>query len=70
MKDPGLCADCAHGREIVSGRGSRFWLCRRSETDPAWPRYPALPVLRCDGFEDGTKGGGAPPASSEPSESL
>jgi hypothetical protein len=28
-----------------------FWLCRRSETDPAFPRYPALPVLACTGYE-------------------
>ena len=47
----GLCATCRHARRIVSDRGSRFWLCRRSETDPAFPRYPALPVLACTGFE-------------------
>jgi len=28
-----------------------FRLCERSATDPAYPRYPALPVLRCPGFE-------------------
>jgi hypothetical protein len=47
----GLCATCRHARRIVSGKGSAFWLCRRSETDPAFPRYPALPVLRCTGYE-------------------
>lgn len=47
----GLCATCAHGREVVSGKGSRFLLCERSRTDAAYPRYPALPVLSCRGYE-------------------
>ena len=46
----GLCAECAHGRTIVSGRGSTFWLCRLSASDPRFARYPRLPVLRCAGF--------------------
>jgi hypothetical protein len=28
-----------------------FWRCERSLTEPAYPRYPALPMLRCTGFE-------------------
>ncbi len=48
---PGLCATCLHGRRIETTRGSVFWLCQRSATDPAYPRYPALPVLRCPGYE-------------------
>jgi hypothetical protein len=51
---PGLCGRCEHGRAIVSGKGTTFWLCRRSQTDPAYPRYPVLPVVRCAGFEPGT----------------
>lgn len=51
MTDPGLCAGCRHGREIRSDRGSVFWLCRRSATDPRFPRYPALPVRACPGYE-------------------
>ena len=47
----GLCAECAHGRRVVSGRGSVFWLCRRADGDSAFPRYPRLPVLRCAGYE-------------------
>ena len=46
----GLCDRCAHQRVVVSGRGSRFSLCRRSERDPRFPRYPPLPVLRCPGY--------------------
>jgi hypothetical protein len=47
----GLCTDCQHTREIVSGKGSRFFYCRRSETDARYVKYPALPVLRCTGYE-------------------
>lgn len=28
-----------------------FLLCRRSESDARYPRYPSLPVIRCAGFE-------------------
>jgi hypothetical protein len=28
-----------------------FWMCERSLTEPSFPRYPTLPVLRCRGFE-------------------
>ena len=51
MADPGLCDACRHSRRVESARGSLFWLCRRSETDPAYPRYPRLPVVICPGFE-------------------
>jgi len=42
--DPGLCAGCRHSR-YVRGRASSFWLCRLSDSDPAFPRYPRLPVV-------------------------
>lgn len=48
--DPGLCRACRHSRLIRSGRGSTFWLCELSRTDPAFPRYPPLPVVSCGGF--------------------
>jgi hypothetical protein len=65
---PGLCGRCEHARRIVSGKGSTFWLCRRSETDPAYPRYPALPVVRCAGFEPetATAPDPTPPQPSDP----
>jgi len=47
----GLCATCRHSRVVTSKRGSEFRLCERSRTEPRFPRYPALPVLRCNGFE-------------------
>jgi hypothetical protein len=46
----GLCSRCEFQRVITSGRGSRFSLCERSATDPAYPKYPRLPVLACAGF--------------------
>ena len=65
MIAPGLCAACRHGRPIRSDRGSQFWLCRRSASDPTFARYPALPVLACRGFErrpdDGHDGNTRPP---------
>jgi len=44
----------------VSARGSVFILCELSRTDPAFPRYPNLPVLRCSGYVART--GGSHPA--------
>jgi hypothetical protein len=49
----GLCALCVHVRVVVSGKGSRFYLCKRSEVDPRFAKYPRLPVLECIGFEKG-----------------
>jgi hypothetical protein len=46
----GLCARCAHALVIRNDRGSRFYLCRLSATDPRFPKYPPLPVRRCTGF--------------------
>ena len=47
----GLCGACAHARRITSARGSVFWRCARSATDPRFAKYPALPVRACAGFE-------------------
>jgi hypothetical protein len=49
---PGLCASCKNARR-VGGRRSDFWLCELSQRDPAYPRYPRLPVMRCAGYEPG-----------------
>jgi hypothetical protein len=48
----GLCATCVHCR-VVRTRRSAFYLCQRSFTDPRFPKYPRLPVLRCIGHEPG-----------------
>ncbi|MGB2712100.1 MAG: hypothetical protein WBC33_11370 [Conexibacter sp.] len=47
----GLCNLCRHQQIVRTTRGSVFSLCRRSKTDPAFPRYPRLPVAECRGFE-------------------
>jgi hypothetical protein len=47
----GLCASCVHAATVASSKGSVFWLCRLSETNPAFKKYPALPVVVCAGFE-------------------
>ena len=47
----GLCGHCRHAERIVSTRGAVFYLCRRSFTDPAFPKYPPLPVVACPGYE-------------------
>ena len=47
----GLCERCSFIRRVRNRRGSTFVLCRRSEEDPRYARYPRLPMLRCLGFE-------------------
>jgi len=46
----GLCFDCAHARRVESARGSVFFLCELSLTDPRFPRYPRLPIISCSGY--------------------
>jgi hypothetical protein len=64
----GLCDSCAHQLLVRNTRGSVFSLCRRSREDPAFPRYPRLPVLACRGHEPRTSdepggGGGGEPST-------
>jgi hypothetical protein len=47
----GLCDTCRHLKVIRNDRGSVFYLCRLSFTDPRFPRYPAIPVVACPGYE-------------------
>ena len=46
----GLCDTCEHQQEVRNTRGSVFSLCKLSRDDPAYPRYPRVPVLSCDGY--------------------
>jgi len=46
----GLCFDCQHTQPIQSARGSTFFRCRLSDSDPNFPKYPRLPVLQCAGY--------------------
>ncbi|HEY3495926.1 MAG TPA: hypothetical protein VGK73_14610 [Polyangiaceae bacterium] len=37
---------------VRSAKGSEFWLCERSRTEPErFPKYPRLPVRSCSGYE-------------------
>lgn len=47
----GLCGRCTHVQRVPSHRGVVFYLCGRAATDPRYPRYPALPMLACPGYE-------------------
>jgi predicted CoA-binding protein len=55
----GLCRDCRHARQVPA-TDTTYWLCRRSSTDPSFPKYPPLPVRACRGFQwsDGSAVGG------------
>lgn len=48
--DAGLCATCSHSRQVESDRASTFYLCERSASDPSFPKYPRLPVVKCPGY--------------------
>jgi hypothetical protein len=47
---PGLCGGCRHAHR-VSTRGGVYHRCTRSLAEPAYIRYPKLPMLSCPGFE-------------------
>lgn len=46
----GLCESCANVRFVDTRKGSRFFMCQRSEVDPRFPKYPRTPVLQCIGY--------------------
>lgn len=49
--EAGLCATCRHQRLVRNTRGSAFSMCERSRSDPGFPKYPRLPVVKCRGYE-------------------
>ena len=51
LPEVGLCSQCLQMREIHSDRGSTFYMCQLSATDPRFPKYPRLPVLQCLGYQ-------------------
>jgi hypothetical protein len=55
----GLCASCEF-RRTVAGARSTFYLCELSFTDPQFPRYPPLPVVRCGGYKHEANRAAAP----------
>jgi hypothetical protein len=49
--DPGLCGSCRHAQVVRSDRGSVFYRCLLAATDARFQKYPALPVIACEGYE-------------------
>jgi hypothetical protein len=46
----GLCDSCVHQKLIANTRGSTFSMCLKAREDPAFPKYPRLPVTACAGY--------------------
>jgi hypothetical protein len=57
-----LCHSCRWMREITSGKGSRFVLCRKSQEDTRFAKYPPQPIGRCAGYEIAASEPVQPPA--------
>ena len=53
LPEVGLCSGCSNALAQASGKGQRFWRCTLAERDPAFRRYPPLPVQDCSGFRAG-----------------
>jgi hypothetical protein len=56
-----LCPACTHCKEVVSGKGSRFLLCKKSQSDSRFPKYPPQPVVKCAGYVEKRDGAAAAP---------
>ena len=55
-RDVGLCARCVHLCVVGHPRGGEDYVrCGLRDTHPAYPKYPRLPVLQCDGFQEATE---------------
>lgn len=47
----GQCLDCRHRKALRSKSGEDLVLCARASAEPAFPKYPRLPMSGCGGFE-------------------
>jgi hypothetical protein len=47
----GLCDTCTNAKLTPNTRGSVFLLCKLARVDPAFPKYPRVPVLKCAGYK-------------------
>jgi hypothetical protein len=56
-EEVGLCFTCRHARRVPAAT-TLYWLCRLSASDPAFERYPRLPVRRCAGYRRADAGAG------------
>jgi hypothetical protein len=66
--DAGLCETCLHSRRIISDRGSVFFLCQLSFSNPQFRKYPRLPVSECPGYAAGNRAKEAPEREGGPYE--
>jgi len=48
----GLCDRCTHAERIQSDRGTVYIRCALARVNPAFAKYPRLPVLQCEGYEE------------------
>jgi hypothetical protein len=37
-------------RDVISGTGSRFLLCKLAAVDRRYPKYPPQPLRKCSGY--------------------
>ncbi len=44
-----LCETCAHTKEVVSAKGSRFLLCQLSQSERRFPKYWPWRAAFCNG---------------------
>lgn len=51
--NPGLCGSCRNCRIVTNDRDSQFYLCLHAKVDPAFRKYPHLPVLQCAAYAQG-----------------
>jgi len=49
----GLCSACTNVRRVRGNGDSVFYLCELAFRDARFRKYPALPVLHCEGFVRG-----------------
>lgn len=47
----GLCGQCVHARVNQTKRGTAYLRCLRAAWDERMARYPRLPVMTCEGFD-------------------
>ena len=57
VDEVGLCLACRWMRVVTNRRGSTFYRCTLADTDSRFRRYPALPVVRCEGYQESTEHG-------------
>lgn len=67
--EAGLCGHCQWAQRIESAKGSEFIRCSRSDDDPRFRKYPALPMLSCPGFVT-NRGADAPALPRQPARQV